>query len=249
MTYQINHHHPLTIIQERYGGAPRRRLRLHDFPMWKNMTEKEVGRLLQIATVKVYSRGEVLFNPIDEPNRLYFLQLGQVMTYAVTPQGQKKILHIFSPGDAFGALLLGAVDGKLPWAEALEDTIVCSMDDETFKHFMMDCPNLCLDLFKYISQIHVEAMRRLRGLLHTKAEGRVVMALLEIGRRLAKEDQEEFTISEFFTQEDIGDMAGLVRTTVSESIAKLSKLGILRKAGRKVIVHRHRAEDYLQEFT
>jgi CRP-like cAMP-binding protein len=114
---------------------------------------------------------------------------------------------------------------------------------------MMDCPNMCLDLFKYMSQIHVEAMRRLRGLLHTKAEGRVVMALLEIGRRLGIEDEDEFTISEYFTHEDIGDMVGLVRTTVSESISKLSEMGIVRREGRMLIVDRHLGEQYLQEFS
>jgi CRP/FNR family transcriptional regulator len=97
---------------------PRRRLRLHDFPMWKHLTDTEVDRLLAIVTIRGFRRGELIFDPTDEPNRLYLLQLGRVRTYVLTPTGRKKILHIFAPGDAFGALLLGAVDGTLPWGRS-----------------------------------------------------------------------------------------------------------------------------------
>ncbi len=234
----------LTLEQE---VRPRRRLRLHDFPMWNNMTDEELDRLPDIVTIRGHRRGEILFNPTDEPNRLYLLQLGRVKTYVLTSDGRKKILHIFAPGDAFGALLLGAVGGKLPWAEAMEDVIVCSMDEINFKSFMLSCPNMCLDLFKYISQIHVEAMHRLQGLLHTRAEQRVVMALLDIGRRLGHGEDHDFTISPYFTHEDIADMIGVVRSTVSELISSLARQGIVSREGRQLIVHHDAAEQYLLE--
>lgn len=227
--------------------GPRRRLRLHDFPMWNHLTEAEIDRLLEIATLRGYRRGELIFDPTDEPNRLYLLQLGRVKTYVLTSTGRKKILHIFAPGDAFGALLLGAVDGTLPWAEAMQDAIVCSMDETSFRSFMLSCPNMCLDLFKYMSQIHVEAMRRLQSLLHTRAEQRVTMALLDIGRRLGYGDEDAFTITPYFTHEDIADMIGVVRTTVSELMSELSRRGIVSRKGRQLIVHRDVAEQYLLE--
>lgn len=226
--------------------APRRRLRLHDFPMWNNMTAAEMASLLDIVVIKGYTRGETLFTPFEEPNRLYLLQLGRVKTYMLTADGRQKILHIFAPGDAFGALLLGAVDGRLPWAEALGDVIVCSMDEAGFRDLMMRCPNMCLDLFQYVSQIHVEAMRRLQGLLHTPAERRVVITLLELGRLLGHADKGTFTISPHFTHEDIADLIGVVRTTVTQLITKLRRRNIVSRSGRKLIVHRAAAERYLE---
>ncbi len=247
MEYASAYNNPIAYLSEKKAPVvPRRRLRLHDFPMWKNMTAAEMEKMLRIMTIKGYKRGEILFNPLDEPNRLHLLQLGRVMTYNLTPQGQKKILHIFSPGDAFGALLLGAVDGRLPWAEAIEDVVICSMDESGFKEFMSGCPNMVLDLFKYMSEIHVDVMRRLQGLLHTTADYRVVMALLELGRRLGHQDDEEFNISSHFTHEDIANMIGVVRTTVSEAISQLRDSGIVSGSGRQLIVHRRRAEKYLQ---
>lgn len=226
---------------------PRRRLRLHDFPMWNHLSDSEMDRLLEVVTIRGYRRGELLFDPTDEPNRLYLLQLGRVKTYVFTPSGRKKMLHIFTPGDAFGALLLGAVDGMLPWAEAMQDVIVCSLGEADFKRLMLSSPNMCLDLFKYISQIHAEGMRRLRGLLHTKAEQRVTMALLDIGRRLGHEAEPTFTVTPAFTHEDIADMVGVVRTTVSEVISRLDELGIVSREKRQLIVHRDAAEAYLLE--
>ncbi|MEM7331730.1 MAG: Crp/Fnr family transcriptional regulator [Chloroflexota bacterium] len=245
MGYKTDLGDPFAQLTQNDRHNPRRRLRLHDFPMWNNMTEADMERLLKVVTVRGYKRGDLLFDPSYEPDKMYLLQIGRVKTYVLTQDGRKKIMHIFSPGDAFGGLLLGTVDGQLPWAEAMEDVIICSMDELNFRSFMLSCPNMCLDLFRYISQIHVEAMRRLQGMIHTRADQRVVIALLDMGRRLGYDDQDEFTIYPYFTHEDIADMIGVVRTTVSEIISKLSKQGIVTRKGRQLHIHRAEAEAYL----
>ncbi len=248
MVYKTDIGDPLAQLTEKYSTSPRRRLRLHDFPMWNNMTPDDMERLLKVVTVRGHKRGDLLFDPSYEPNKMYLLQVGRVKTYVLTPDGRKKIMHIFSPGDAFGGLLLGTVDGQLPWAEAMEDVIVCAMDELNFRAFMLSCPNMCLDLFRYISQIHVEALRRLQGMIHSRADQRVGIALLVMGRRLDYGALDEFTIYPYFTHEDIADMIGVVRTTVSEIISKLNKLDIVSRKGRQLIVHRAAAEAYLKDI-
>ena len=205
-----------------------------------------MDQLLQIVTVRGYRKGTHLFTPHDTPDRLYLLQHGRVKTYVLTPQGQKKIMHIFCPGDAFGALLLGAVDGKLPWAEAIEDVILCSMDEIAFKRFMQRCPNMCLGLFRYMAAHHIEDTRRLQMLLHTKAINRVVLALLDLGHRLGYNEVEQFTIYPHFTHEDIADMIGVVRSTVSELISQLRRAGVISGRGRRLTIHRPAAEAFLE---
>lgn len=222
-------------------------LKLQEFPLWADLQAKEIDELLEVVTIVGFKSGEILFDPESSPDYLYLLQHGRVKTYVFSPQGQEKIMHIFSPGDAFGGLLLGIVDGKLPWAQAIGDVITCVMDETAFMSFMQRCPGTCLGLFRYMAAHHVEDMRRIEQMLHTKAQQRVVLALLDLGHRLGYEHVEQFTISPHFTQEDIGNMIGLVRSTVSEIISDLRREGVVSGQGRNLVVHRLVAEQYLRD--
>ncbi len=225
--------------------AQKHAIQLRKFPLWDHLDESELEQLLTIVNVRSYRASETLFCPGDDPNYLYLLYHGQVKTYTLSLRGQEKIMHIFSPGDAFGGLLLGVVDETLPWAQAIGDVVVCIMDETGFKQFMQRCPNLCLALFRYMTQHHVHDMQRLERLLHTRAADRVVLTLLELGHRLGQEHLAEFQIHTF-SQEDIGNMVGLVRSTVTETISQLRREGVVSGHGPKMIVHRNAAERYLQ---
>lgn len=228
----------------RFQGS---RLKLHEFPLWADLQAKEIDELLEIVTVVGFKSGDILFKPGDPPDYLYLLQHGRVKTYVYSPQGQEKIMHIFCPGDAFGGLLLGVVDGELPWAQAIGDVITCVMDETAFRAFMQRCPGTCLGLFRYMAAHHVEDMRRIERMIHTKAHQRVVLALLDLGHRLGNDYAEQYSISPYFTHEDIGNMIGLVRSTVSEIISDLRRAGVVSGQGRKLIVNRRAAEQYLRD--
>lgn len=222
-------------------------LELHEFPLWAELQNKELDELLEIVTLKGFKSGEILFTPADDPDYLFLLQHGRVKTYVYSPQGQEKIMHIFCPGDAFGGLLLGVVDGTLPWAQAIGDVVTCVMDEAAFMKFMQRCPGICLGLFRYLAAHHVEDMRRIEQMLHTKAPQRVVLALLDLGHRLGLDQAEQFSVSPYFTQEDIGNMVGVVRSTVSEIIADLRQIGVVSGQGRTLVIHRQAAEQYLRD--
>lgn len=222
-------------------------LPLHDFPLWADLQKREIDDLLQVVTIRSYKPGEILFAPGDPTQRLFLLQHGRVKTYVYSPQGQMKIMHIFTPGDAFGGLLMGVMDGALPFAEAVGDVVVCSMDEESFKMFMQRCPNTCLGLFRYMSVHHIEDMRRIERLLHSRAIHKVLYTLLDLGDCLGLDDQEQFTIYPYFTHEDIANMIGVKRTTVSELISELRRKGIVIGKGRQITVDRPSALRFIEE--
>jgi len=221
-------------------------IQLRKFPLWDNLDERELDELLKIVRVRSYPSGTMLFGPGDEPNNMYFLYHGQVKTYTVSPRGQEKIMHIFSPGDAFGGLLMGVVNDNLPWALAMGDVVLCIMDEAGLKTFMQKCPNLCLNLFRYMREHHVYDTERLEQLLHTKAGYRVAFTLLYLGNQLGQAHLDEFHIHPF-TQEDIGNMVGLIRSTVTEIISQFRRAGIVSGRGPKMLVQRAAVEQYLRD--
>lgn len=220
---------------------------LRKLNLFAGLKPETMEQVLSIVTVKHFQRGEFVFQPGDECDRLYLLQYGRIKTYVVSEQGQEKIMHVFYPGDAFGGLLFGTTYGELPWAEALEDVIVAYMDEVAFKRFMQAFPDLCMNIFRYMADHHADDMRRLESFIHTDTSHRLLMALLNLGDRLGYSEAESFQLAPGFTHEELANMVGVARTTVSELISQLRRDGVLGGHGRSLIVNRRAAERCLQE--
>ncbi len=208
-------------------------------------TQKE--KVFRIVRMEHFQPGEFLFCPGDPGDRLYLLHQGRVKTFVLSEQGREKIMHIFHPGDAFGSLLHGALNRDLPWAQALDHVTVSSMDEASFKRFMQTCPDLCMNLFRYMTAHHIADMRRMEILIHTRASHRLVLTLLDLGDRLGCSEAEAFELDPCFTQEDLANMIGVVRSTVSTLIGQLQRRGVVSRRGRRLIVRRGAARRFLSE--
>jgi len=204
-------------------------------------------QVLRIATVEHIGRGGFVFRPGDPEDRLYLLHHGRVKTYVFSERGQEKIMHLFYPGDAFGNLLLGSTHGDLPWAQALDDVVVSSMDEAAFKRFMETLPDLCMSLFRYLAVHHASDMRRLERFIHTDAGQRLLLTLLELGDLSGYGGAESFELDARYSHEDLANMIGVVRSTVSETISQLRQAGVLSGQGRGLTVHRRKAEQFVRE--
>lgn len=218
---------------------------LKQLDLFGELDSSSMDQILRIVQVKHIEQGDYIFRPGDPCDHLYLLHHGRVKTYVHSEQGQEKIMHIFHPGDAFGGLLLGVPHGELPWAQALEDVIVSFMDEIAFKKFIRSFPDLCMRIFHYLGEHHAKDMRRLENFIHTDARRRLLLTFLELGNRLGYEEATTFELPSSFTHENLANMIGVVRSTVSEMIGQLRGLEVISGSGRKLVVHRKKIQKLL----
>src|SRR3970040_590165 len=121
------------------------------------------------------------------------------------------------------------------------------MDEAPLKHIMQTLPHLCMSIFRYTAVHHANDMRRLETFIHTDASQRLVLTLLELGDRLGCAEAESFELGARYSHEDLANMIGVVRSTVSETIGQLRQAGVLSGQGRCLIVHRSAAGQFLRE--
>jgi CRP-like cAMP-binding protein len=206
-----------------------------------------MARIEKRLRYRSYERGEVLCQPDDHTQVLFFLTQGRVKQYTLSNEGQERILHIFKAGDAFGGLLLGNHRELLPWTQALDDCTVVEVNRQTFDSFVQEAPEVCFRLFEFLADHHAEDIHRFERFLHLKAGGRLVMTLLDYAQRTQLfDDHEVLEIDPPFTQEELANQIGVARTTVAELMTELRNLDILAGKGREVLIHKGRALQYLE---
>ena len=102
-----------------------------------------------------------------------------------------------------------------------------------------------LNLFNYMVYQHQQHVRRIQTLIHTRSSHRLVLTLLQMGDRQGDGDKDDFQIRHSFTHEDLGNMIGVVRSTVSELMGQLREIGVVTTNGRSITLHRRPAYHFL----
>ena len=215
--------------------------------LFDGLTEDEIEEVLKLAPHKSYHKGEFIFYAGDAADALFLLQLGTVKVSYVTLNGDEKILNVFRPGDIFGELFLGKYRLRVGEAQALDDVIVCTMCEDTFLSLTQRFPRIALNFIRHLADSQREAMARTHALMRADAKYRLVGILLSLARRYCCTEPDWFELPASLTQEDIANLAGLNRSTVSSLINELRRDEVLGGAGRSLRVNRTAIEALLEE--
>lgn len=215
--------------------------------LFRGLTEDEMEEVLRLMPPRSYRKGEYIFFAGDVADALFLLHLGTVKVSYITLNGDEKILNIFRPGDIFGELFLGKYRHRVGEAQALDDVIVCRMDEETFLSLIRRFPQIALNFIRHLVDSQRETLARTHALMRADAKYRLLGILLSIARRYCCTEGDWFDLPASLTQEDIANMAGLNRSTVSSLINELRRDGVLGGTGRALRVNRTAIEELLDE--
>ncbi|MDY6011413.1 cyclic nucleotide-binding domain-containing protein, partial [Clostridium sp.] len=75
-------------------------------PIFENLEENELSKIVQSIDHRQYIKGELLFDEGSTANNMFFINEGKIKLYKYTKEGKEQILHILSEGEFFGELNL-----------------------------------------------------------------------------------------------------------------------------------------------
>ncbi len=224
-----------------------KKIYLHQFHLFAGLQHDEIDRILRITTVEIFKLNEIIYRPLGTYNRLYLVHHGKIKLFLPTRQGSERIFQILCPGDIFGGVLLRTATDKRPWAQALDDAVVSSMDETEFRYLILEFSRLSLNFFRYVTERHTAELYRLNMMIHMKVAHRLVLTLLDLGDRFGHGGEEHFELDPPLTHQDLANMIGAARQTVSDTINQLRESGVLGGEGQHCIIHRPAAEQFLQQ--
>jgi CRP/FNR family transcriptional regulator/CRP/FNR family cyclic AMP-dependent transcriptional regulator len=205
--------------------------------LFEGLQPEQKTHIQTLLSAKVFEAEEIVCPPDAHHTHLFFVASGRVKQYTISQDNRERILHIFKAGDAFGGLLIGNMEEFSPWIQAMSRVEVLILDEVGFESMIRVAPSVGMRLFRHVVDHHVEDMRRLERFIHMKARDRLLLTLVDLSERLAEEGSAISLIDPQYTHEELGNMLGLVRTTVSELMADLRSAGIIETQGRQLYIN------------
>jgi CRP/FNR family transcriptional regulator len=116
-------------------------------------------------------------------------------------------------------------------AEALDDCTLCVMSQSDVERLVMAKPQVALRMLEVVGRRLAAAEARLEDLAYRSVRARLASVLLRLGK-------ERDGAIEGVTHQDLGDMVGAYRETVTKILDELQQDGAVELARKRIHVRR-----------
>lgn len=182
-------------------------------------------------------RGEYIFLTGESADYLYIIKSGLVKIFYITADGDERIIDFRDDGSIFGELFLGRYRHRVGFAQAMTDSVIYKLCEHCLFEVSQCYPAINMNFIKHLVNSQREAFARMHALSRSDAKLRLLGLLVALARSICCTLDDRFRLHPMITQEDLANMAGLNRSTVSSLINECRREGILSGTRREIIVH------------
>ncbi|AYQ90085.1 MAG: fumarate/nitrate reduction transcriptional regulator Fnr [Burkholderia gladioli] len=187
-----------------------------------------------ICLARPVRRGDALFREGDSFDSLYAVRSGALKSVATRHDGREQVAGLHLAGEPLG--LDGIADNQHPrTAVALEDSTVCVIPYAPLRSLCSETSTLQARVLKLMSEQLVRETTQSILLGSLNADERVAAFLLDVSRRYLARGYSSTEFNLRMTREEIGSYLGITLETVSRTLSKFQRNGLLSMQGR--IVH------------
>jgi len=190
-----------------------------------------------IKYATAYPKGAVLFVEGQAPRGIFVLCKGRVKLSICATDGKTLIVKISEPGEVLG---LSATVSCKPYeltAETIDPCQVNFVKREDFLRFLREHSDACFRVAEQLSEKYNTACHEVRslGLSHSAGE-KLAKLLLEWSSKNGEASKQEPRLKLALTHEEIAQMIGTSRETVTRLFADLKKKQIVQAKGSTLLI-------------
>ena len=194
---------------------------------FSQLNEKDRADLLQLGRTRKFRKHELIFQAGSPGDNVYLLTYGRAKIYQFSPTGKEVILWFCFTGEMFGMAEVCRRSQREVYARACSDTEVIKISQQTFKDFLSshsEAAMLAIDLLSCRMRILGDMLLNLAS---DDVMSRLIKLLTRLSSRYGKFNGDYIKLDIPLTHQEIADMIGASRQTVSSSISELKKQGYL----------------------
>lgn len=188
---------------------------LKNIELFASLTDDELLQISNKVVLKEFSKNEIIFHEEEANQFMYIILLGKVKAVQTTEDGKEIILAIHQSQEFFGEISL--IDGKTSTAAVVstEESLVAIISKNNFYSLLYSQRKVLENLLRILCFRLRESWNRIHILTFRDAPQRVKMLLKILAGENGEKTTEGIRINLKLTHQEIADMTGLTRETVT----------------------------------
>ena len=201
-------------------------------PLLRGLGADDLRALAGVALLRDYEAGESLFVRGDEAEGFHVVVRGQVKVCRFGADGREQVLHVFGPGEPVGEVQVFQ-GGRYPaTAQAVGPLRSLYLPREGFLSLGRRRPDLLLNMLAVLAVRLRHFVELVDDLTLKEVSARLAKHLLGLAARAggAREVQLDTT------KAMLASRLGTIAATLSRTLAKMQRRGILRVRGKRIAI-------------
>lgn len=209
---------------------------LKKVPLLAQLGPDALARLSEKVELREVRRREVVYLPGDPAESIYLVNGGRVKISKVTRDGKALTLNYCGPSEIFGESSLVEGGAREEMAEAMENSMISELELSLFEELLANNAALGLTMVKLMAKRRLDLENKVETLVFRDVTSKLAELLLELAEEYGVEDSRGTLIALKITHQELANLIGSTRETVSLTLSQFKRKHLLTTDGRKVIV-------------
>ena len=207
------------------------------FPLFSVLNEDEMNQLFNIVEFRKVKKYDYIYKIGDPSKEVFFLVKGIVKIGRHSDDGREVIKNILHPMAMFGELPLMGEKTRQDYAISMnEDVHVYTLKVTEFQRLIATNHQLCIAIMNYVGNRLREVENRLEDLVFKDARARIIDFIKESAEKRGRRVGFEMLFKHCLTQQDIANITGTSRQTVTSVLNELKRSDLIYFNRRSILI-------------
>ena len=204
--------------------------------IFDSLPDEKMSALENIVSLRDYPKGSMIILEEEFGDIVFIVKSGTVKITRVNDEGKEVILAMLGESEIFGEMAI--IDGEARSANALaqEDCKLIAISSEDFVKILKENFSVSLSLMGELAKRLRKSDQHIEALSLNDAEHRIGVSILNLAEEIGVIRRGKVTIENLPFQQDIANMSGTSRETVSRILKVFEDRSLITKDGHKVLI-------------
>lgn len=205
------------------------------FSMLRCLPDNEKEQLDQNHNYRVVKKGEAVFRPGERPNGLLCLAQGKVKIFKEGIGGRDQIIRMVKPQGILGYSAFIRGTSYSCSAMAIEESVICIFDSETFLKVLRRNSDLSIMMMKMMAVDLSFSFERTVSLTQKHIRGRLAESLIVLRDTYGLENDGK-TIKAYVSREDLAALSNMTTSNAIRTLSMFATESVIAIDGKKISI-------------
>jgi len=210
---------------------------LQSVPIFSELSPSDLNKIAERMIQRTYTKGQMILLEDDLGQTFFVIAGGSVKITRLSDDGREVILAMLGESDFFGEMSLLDGAGRSANVVALDSSEVLTLARNDFLEILQEYPKISISLLEELTQRIRKSDQQIESLSLSDVEQRIGITLIRLAEELGTIKHGSVKINNLPYQQDIANMAGTSRETVSRTFKLLEEKGLVTREGRKLTIY------------
>jgi|TARA_B110000263_G_scaffold12690_1_gene10671 CRP/FNR family cyclic AMP-dependent transcriptional regulator len=209
---------------------------LRNVPIFTALSDSDLNMIASKMVSRDYEKGQMILLEESTGETFFIITSGTVKVTRLSDDGREVILALLGESDFFGEMSLLDGEGRSANIVANEDAEVMTLSRRDFLEYLETYPKIAIALLEELAVRIRKSDQQIESLSLSDSEQRIGITLIRLAEESGTIKRGDVTVQNLPYQQDIANMAGTSRETVSRTLKLLEDKKLVKRNGSDITI-------------